>query len=104
MTHARLRVRQGDYREAGRLLREILKRDPQHVEAQQLLLRIARQLDTPAPPVGEERATCPPTPADPERLVGRFREVLTGSASAPGPDDGRAERLERWLHKIQRGG
>ncbi len=47
MTHARLRVRQGDYREAGRLLREILERDPEHVAAQQLLLRIAGRLDTP---------------------------------------------------------
>ncbi len=81
LTHARLRARQGDYRGAVRLLREILKRDPQHVDAQQLLLRIARQPDTTAPPVGDERATCPPTPADPERLVGR---------------------LKRWLHKIQR--
>ena len=46
MTHARLRVRQGDYGEAGRLLREILERDPTHVDARQLLLRIARRLDT----------------------------------------------------------
>ncbi len=69
MTHARLRVHQGDYRGAGRLLREILTRDPEHVEARQLLLRIARRPDS--------TAHIPP---------GR-----------------RARRLERWLHRIQRG-
>ncbi len=104
MTHARLRVRQGDYREAGRLLREILERDPEHVEAQQLLLGIARRPDTVAPLVQEERATPPAMPADPERLVGRFRKALGGNGSAPSSGDRRVRRLERWLHRIQRGG
>ncbi len=103
MTHARLRVRQGDYREAARLLREILERDPEHVEAQQLLLGIARRPDTTAPPVQEERATSPPTPADPGRLVGRFREVLGGNGSLPSSGDRRVRALERWLHRIRRG-
>ena len=103
MTHARLRVRQGDYREAGRLLREILERNPQHAEARELLLGIARRPDTTAPRVQEERPTSPPTPSDPECLVGRFREVLGGSGFAPSSGDRRVGRLERWLHKIRRG-
>ena len=103
MTHARLRVRQGDYREAGRLLREILERDPEHVEAQQLLLGIARRADTTAPSIQEERAASPPTPADPARLAGRFREVLGGNGSLASSGDRRVRALERWLQRIRRG-
>jgi len=104
MTHARLRVRQGDYREAGRLLREILERDPEHVEARQLLREIDRRPDSTPTPVPEERATSSPTPGDPGRLAGRFRGVLGGTESAPSPADQRARRLERWLDRIKRGG
>ena len=103
LTHARLRAGQGDYRGAARLLREILERDPNRDEAQQLLLEIGRRPDIRAPSVQEERATPPPTPADPERLAGRFRGILRGNGFARIPRGRRARRLERWLHRIQRG-
>lgn len=97
LTHARLRARQGDYRGAARVLRELLERDPDRQEAQQLLRRIGRLADTGQSPKPQEPAVSPPTPAEAGRLAGRFRKALGGP-------DPRVRRLERWLGKIRRGG
>ena len=96
LTHARLRVRQGDYAAAATLLGRLLEREPQHAEACELLRSIeGRQgsaIDEPAP-----ETLRPPEAAEATRLAGVFREALSGVMPRR-----RIERLEAWLQRIRR--
>jgi hypothetical protein len=100
LTHARLRAGQGDPRGARRILRGILRREPEHAEARRLLA----ELD--GLPQGKRRkhgprSLPPPTPAGAESLSVKFRQAL---GPAEQPDRlARIERLRRWLARLERG-
>jgi hypothetical protein len=99
LTHACLRVAQEDYRAAERLLRAVLEREPDHVEARQLLETIARRATTTADEQPGGDALEPPVAGDPARLAGEFRDTLGRAEMPPGL---RIRRLESWLRKIRR--
>ena len=96
LTHARLRVRQGDYAAAVTLLQRLLEREPEQAEARVLLRSIeGRQGIARAEPAAE--ALRPPESAEASRLAGVFRQALSG---APEPQR-RIRRLEEWLNKLR---
>ena len=98
LTHARLRVRNGDYCGAARVLRRILEREPSDAEARALLRSIAgRSADSTAE--AEEPPLEPPRAGDPGRLAGEFRRTFAGTTVSAAE---RARRLEDWLVKIRR--
>jgi len=98
LTHARLRVRNGDFRGAERVLRRILERDPSDDEARALLRSVeGRPADSTAGP--EEEPLEPPRAGDPGRLAGEFRRALAGTTASATE---RARRLEEWLLRIRR--
>jgi hypothetical protein len=99
LTHACLRVAQEDYRAAERLLLAVLERDPDHVEARQLLETIAQRATTTANEQPSGEALGPPVAGDPARLAGAFRDALGRAEVPPGL---RIRRLESWLRKIRR--
>jgi hypothetical protein len=97
LTHARLRVRQGDYTAAGTLLRRILKREPDHGEALELLRSIDDQPRTVSvEPV--EDVLKPPEARDAARLARGFRDALVGREGRRQ----RIRRLEDWLRRVRR--
>ena len=77
LTHARVRLRQGDYAAARLILTRLLERDPDETQARALLDFLARPGITPA------------GAASPDRAQNRRRTV---------------RRLENWLARIRRGG
>lgn len=96
LTHARLRIAQGDFGGAVRILRVILSVQPEHDEARALLAEIEGRVSVRhAEPEGQ--------PADPVKsatagdLSGRFREAFSSpGGSAP------VDRLSRWLERVRR--
>ena len=96
LTHARLRVGQGDYAAASMLLRRILELQPEHAEAAELLRSIEGRVSAETAEPAPERLL-PPESADPARLSGPFRDALAGVT-----ERGRQiRRLERWLHRVR---
>ncbi len=98
VTHARIRVEQGDLAGARRLLHEILLLDPDDLEARGLLEtlpagdgRSRAEREEPLPP--------PAVAATAEELGASFRATLGGP-------DPRVVRLKSWLGRItsRRGG
>ncbi len=91
VTHARLRLCQGDTAAARRIVETILSRDPDHPEARELLIEMAAR----------KRAGVPRRASESGELnaqTRRFRKAL-------GRQDERRrviERLEDWLRRIQR--
>ncbi len=96
LTHARLRVAQGDVGGAARILRVILEVQPEHDEARQLLTEIEDRVAVfhkePEPTAAE-----PVRAAMAEDLTPRFRDALGARGRSP-----RVERLFRWLERTQR--
>lgn len=94
VTHARIRLEQGDPVGARRLLEEFLARNPGDPEAQALLLHLpgAGKVRSPEP---NEPAPPPPVSATAEELAARFRGNLGG-------EDSRVARLKTWLHRIEK--
>jgi hypothetical protein len=99
LTHAILRVAQEDYPAAERLLRAVLEREPDHVEARRLLETIAERVITTAGAEPAEELPEPPVAGDPARLARAFRDALGGAERPAGE---RIRRLEIWLGKIRR--
>jgi hypothetical protein len=96
LTHARLRIAQGDMRGARALLREILDRRGTDPEAEELLRRIAGRADS-ATASEREESLNPPEPGDPASLGGDFRLFFSDSG---GGRRAAIERLEQWLNRI----
>ena len=103
LTHARLRVAQGDLGGARAVLNAVIAHNPEDAEARRLLSELdgrsdgAVPSDGGAPPV-ERRA------ADATELTRRFREALRpvpGGAGGAGRA-ARVRRLERWLARCPR--
>ncbi len=101
VTHARLRAGQGDVAGALALLETILRRDPGHTEAEQMLAGLrnrkgsVRSADVPEP-------LAPPEAGDARRLASAFRATLGVKAESDSCRKIRA--LERWLAAITRPG
>ena len=95
MTHARLRVEQGDVGGAKRILRVILEVQPAHREARALLDELeGRVAVVHNEPVDESAAAV--VPATAVDLTRRFRNALGRRRSV------RVERLSLWLARMQR--
>jgi hypothetical protein len=102
MTHARIRLSQGDVSGARAILREILRRDPSHGQALQLLDALRHRASRPAESEADE-TLCPPEAADLATLRRRFRAAI-GERGAASDVRRRIERLRRWLDRLSRGG
>lgn len=92
VTHARLRVQQGDRAGAVRILRAVLARRPGDLEAMALLRDLPLgQVPQPEP---EEPAPAPATSAKAAELAATFRRALAPSSSQ--------RRLRRFLAAVSR--
>ena len=96
LTHARVRIDQGDVAGALRILRMILEVQPSHDEARRLLTEIKHRAAT-SHEEREEPAPEAVTAATTHGLSRRFREVLAGD-----PRKVRIDRLRSWLERTQR--
>ena len=96
LTHARLRVAQGDVGGAARILRVILEVQPGHHEALKLLDELEGRV-TVVHTEPEEVAAAAVVPATADDLTRRFRDAL-GDRLRSVP----VERLVLWLGRIQR--
>lgn len=100
LTHARLRIAQGDLRSARRVLRSIPEHSPHHREAQDLLRSIAGRADRAERPPADE-APEPRRAAGAAELAGRFKAAL---GRRPVSDaERKIERLRAWLARVQAG-
>jgi hypothetical protein len=98
VTHARIRVGQGDVEGARQVLNEVLRRDPDHPEAAALLetlrdalsRRVAEAPEAPLPP---------PAAATAHELAVRFRTALGPGRTRPAA--GAVVRLEDWLQRVR---
>ncbi len=100
LTHARLRIAQGDIRGAREMLQEMLDGGQGNPEAERLLASIEGRPDR-AGMAELQRPLPPPQPADAADLSADFRRFLSES------DRGRRatiERLREWLRRMQGGG
>jgi len=96
LTHARLRVGQGDVAGAARILRVILEVQPSHDEARRLLAEIENR----ATALHKEPRAEPPeavTPATAHDLSHRFRAALDVKERGVPVD-----RLHSWLERMRR--
>jgi FimV-like protein len=98
LTHARLRIAQGDIQGARALLREIVERGGESTEAERLLHEIEGRPDRARTEKGP-RPLPPPEAADAAELGEDFRRILSEPA---GGRRAKIERLERWLSRIGR--
>ena len=98
VTHARVRIAQGDFAGARRVLRELLGERPGNLEASRLLEEIGGRADR-ARSHGEQERLAGPRSAEARALVGSFRRAL----GRPAGRRRRIERLEAWLNRIARG-
>ena len=99
LTHARIRAGQGDLKGARRVLKAILLRSPDHIEARALLEELDGKTGREAMPEREE-LLADPEATDARRLAERFRGTL--SRREPVQDvRGRVRRLEAWLTRIR---
>ena len=85
VTHARIRIQQGDLGSARRILRAIVESHPRHPEAVALLDGLSR-------PGASAPAKAEATPASPEEI----------DASEPDTPEIVVDRLSRWLDRIKR--
>lgn len=92
VTHARLRVQQGDRAGAVRILKAVLARRPGDLEAMALLRDLP--LGRAPQPEPEETATPPATSAQAAELAAMFRRVLAPSSPR--------QRLRRFLAAVSR--
>jgi hypothetical protein len=96
LTHARLRIAQGDVEGAVRILRVILAVQPGHTDARRLLAelegRVAAVHDEPADVAAEAVM-----PATAHGLTSRFRDALDVRGRSA-----RVGRLTLWLERTQR--
>jgi hypothetical protein len=99
LTHARLRVAQGDLRGARAILREILEREGEAPGAEELLQQLRGRRDRDRAPEGE-RSLPDAEPGDPEKLGEDFRRLFSASGSGR---QAAIERLEEWLSRISGG-
>ncbi|SRR5258706_2262101 len=96
LTHARLRVSQGDVGGAARILRVILEVQPEHREARELLAELTGRVTVKHAEPLEER-TQAAVPAAAGDLTRRFRDALGADRrSVP------SERLSLWLARARR--
>jgi hypothetical protein len=97
LTHARLRAGQGDVSGAVRILRVLLRVDPDHSEARRLLAELqGRPTVSAAEPVASPLLE--PAVASASELSGRFRAALDRRGA---PDARtRRDRLETWLVRV----
>jgi hypothetical protein len=86
LTHARLRVGQGDLRGARKVLRAMLARTPGHPQAGQLLKQLA------------SRTGAPPGASRPNRVV---EQQISVDPPETMPSH-RIQRLEAWLSRLSR--
>jgi Tfp pilus assembly protein PilF len=86
VTHARLRLRQGDVREARRILSGILERDPGDSAARELLAELSAG--------GRSTRDDPP-----ETAAENFRRALGIEVDARRQV---IDRLENWLRRVKR--
>jgi hypothetical protein len=100
MTHARIRVGQGDVRGARRVLRKILERSPEDPEARAMLDELDGRLESDSRPDQDEPLAAV-EPIDAARLAERFRSALGTQGPLRGVP-GRVRRLETWLSRIRR--
>jgi len=99
LTHARLRLEQGDIVGARRVLTGILERSPEDAEAQAMLADLRGRTGRPA--TSERSETLPhPQRTDARSLAASFRKSL-GAGSGPLGASGRIRRLEAWLERIR---
>lgn len=98
LTHARLRVAQGDRCGAAAILRRILGAHPDCVEARRILAALGDPASTAAEPP-EEPLLPPPDAQRAGELRDRFRRALSGEVRDP---HGSIRRLEAWLARLQR--
>lgn len=96
LTHARLRVAQGDVGGALRILRVILEVQPGHSEARTLLEQLEGRVAVAHTEPAEESAPAA-VPAMADDLTRRFRDALGDRRPSP-----RVERLFLWLARAQR--
>lgn len=97
LTHARVRVAQGDPPGARRILEEILSRHPHDAEARSLLEEIRSARGRPRAEEPPEEALPPPTPGDPAALrAGRQRGERARD------EGGAVVRLSDYLARIRR--
>ena len=96
LTHARLRVAQGDFGGASRILRVILEVQPSHHEARELLEELTGRLAVAHTEAAEEpaAATVPATAGD---LAQRFRDTLADPRRSV-----LVERLSQWNDRAHR--
>ena len=96
VTHARLRLEQGDIEGAERIQLMVLSRDPSDDAAIALVRRLGgtRSWAIAEPP---DEAVGDPVPRDPSELAMQFHEVLGGTAAAR--RRGLVEGLEAWLRR-----
>ena len=96
LTHARLRVAQGDVGGAARILHVILEVQPAHREARELLDELTGRVTVAHAEPAEEQAAAA-VPAAAGDLSRRFRDALNDRRRSA-----RAERLSLWLARAQR--
>ena len=96
LTHARLRVSQGDVGGAMRILRVILEVQPEHSEAHTLLDQLEGRVAVAHTEPAEE-STPAAEPAMADDLKRRFRDALGERRRSA-----RGERLFVWLARVQR--
>ena len=94
LTHARLRAGQGDVSGAVRILRVLLRVEPDNLGAR-LLMDELQGRPTVAAREGEPAPLPEPAVARASELSGRFRAALSGGAVPDAPT--RRERLSTWL-------
>lgn len=99
LTHARLRVLQGDVVAARRILTAVLTQSPDDSEARALLEDLAGRDSRPRAAGVEEAPEQPPERGDPLQMAARFKGVLNGRSDRPGRV---VRRLEQWLERVQR--
>jgi len=96
VTHARLRIAQGDLRGAREILYELLASEPHHAEARQLLLTLPGRRET-APAVEADESLPPRRPAAPAELSRTFRSLR---AADSGTVERKVRRLRAWASRI----
>jgi len=100
LTHARLRVAQGDLSAARDVLEELLAADPENAEARALLAGLAGRGARPYAAPAEE-AVAPREPGNAEELARAFGALR----AAPEPARARKiRRLQAWVSRISPAG
>ena len=98
MTHAHLRLAQGDTSGARRVLESLLEADPEHRAARELLEEVGRGAPPPRPRRSRRQR--------PASIESRSETAAAGDGPPPAPParsrDPRIDRLERFMHALDR--